>query len=364
MQSDATVSRRLGATTQALCGSHDLLLFDLDGVVYAGPDALPGAADRLAQCRQAGNALGFVTNNASRPAGEVAAHLRALGVDAADDDVVTAAQAAARMVADRVPAGSRVLVVGGAGLVSALAEYELTPVWSARDDPAAVVQGLHPSVGWEQLAEGAYALATGVPWVASNLDVTLPTDRGHAPGNGALVEALRVVSGREPEVAGKPEPVLFEECARRLGGARPLVVGDRIGTDIVGATRSGLPSLLVLTGISTLEEACAARGDERPSYVAPDLEGLLVPHPEVDQTDGTARCEGWAATVESGRVVLQRTERHPTGAGGGGREAPEDGGSRLAALRAVVTACWSYADETGDTADSGPARTTWQDMMT
>ena len=225
------------------------------------------------------------------------------------------------------------------------------------------MQGLHRSVGWELLAEGAYALATGVPWVASNLDVTLPTDRGHAPGNGALVEALRVVSGREPEVAGKPEPVLFEECTRRLGGARPLVVGDRIGTDIVGATRSGLPSLLVLTGISTLEEACAARGDERPSYVAPDLEGLLVPHPEVEQQGRTARCADWAATVESGRVVLQRAGPQPADAGGGAHEVPEDGGSRLAALRAVVAACWSYADETGDTADSGPARTTWQDMM-
>ncbi len=357
MQPDATVSRSLGASTQALCRAHDLLLFDLDGVVYAGPDALPGAADRLARCRAAGNALGFVTNNASRPPAAVAAHLRALGIDAADDDVVTAAQAAARMVADRVPPGSRVLVIGGDGLVDALGEHGLWAVWSARDDPAAVVQGLHPSVGWELLAEGAYALATGVPWVASNLDVTLPTDRGHAPGNGALVEVLRVVSGREPDVAGKPAPALFEECSRRLGGDRPLVVGDRIGTDIVGAGRSGLPSLLVLTGISSLDEACAARGDERATYVAADLEGLLLPHPEVEVgADGAARCAGWVAEVESERVSLYPSD-------GDGGAASRDPGGRLAALRALVSACWAYADATGDTADSGPAQETWREMM-
>lgn len=356
MQPPATACGRLGATTRPLCRSHDLVLFDLDGVVYAGPDALPGVADRLARCRAAGTMLGFVTNNASRPAAAVAEHLCALGIDAAADDVVTAAQAAARMVAERVPSGSRVLVVGGEGLVAALAEHELSAVWSARDDPAAIVQGWHPAVGWELLAEGAYALATDVPWVASNLDITIPTNRGRAPGNGALVEVLRITSGRDPQVAGKPEPALFEECSRRLGGSRPLVVGDQIGTDIVGASRSGRPSLLVLTGISSLQDTCAARGDERPTYVAADLEGLLLPHPAVQATVGGARCSGWTAEVESGAVGLRATDASD---GAGARDAA----GRLCALRAVVAACWSHADQTGDTVDSGPAQQTLREMM-
>ncbi len=197
------------------------------------------------------------------------------------------------------------LVVGGEGLVVALAEHGLQAVWSERDDPAAVVQGFHPTVGWKLLAEGAYALATGIPWVASNLDRTVPTDRGRAPGNGTLVDALRAASGREPRVAGKPEPALFDEAQRRLGGTNPLVVGDRIDTDIAGASRAGVASLLVLTGVTSLAEACAARGDERPTFVAPDLEGLLLPHPEVRPVPAGARCGDWQAVVRDGRLVLE-----------------------------------------------------------
>ncbi len=356
MQTDATVPAGLGTTDGPLGAAHDLLLLDLDGVVYAGPHALPGVPERLARCREAGSALGFVTNNASRPPAAVAAHLRELGIDAGDDDVVTSAQAAARLVADRVPAGSRVLVVGGEGLVAALAEHDLQAVWSADDDPAAVVQGFHRSVGWELLAEGAYALATGVPWVASNRDQTVPTDRGRAPGVGTLVDALRVTSGREPVVAGKPEPALFDECTRRLSGRTPLVVGDRLDTDVAGASRSGLPSLLVLTGVSSLTEACAAQGDDRADYVSPDLQGLLLPHPPVETGDGWARCAGWRAEVDDDRIALGPDDGADDDAGGDSEDDSEDAApAALAAVRAVVAACWGHADSSGGALDVGPA---------
>ena len=358
----------LGATEGPLVAEHALLLLDLDGVVYAGPAAIPGAAGHLSRCREAGSRLGFVTNNASRPPASVAEHLRDLGVDAADTDVVTAAQAAARLVADAVPAGSAVLVVGGEGLEVALAEHDLTAVWSARDAPAAVVQGLHPTVGWAMLAEGAYALADDIPWIASNMDPTVPTDRGRAPGNGALVDVLRATSGRDPQVAGKPEPALFAEAQRRLGGDSTLVVGDRLDTDIAGASRAGLPSLLVLTGVSGLAELCAADGDDRPTYVAPDLSGLLVSHPEVEPTDGGARCGHWHATVVDGALQLA---------------GPDDGSgcgpdNAVAALRAAVTASWAYRDarsdsesdessrdpqQVRDTVDVGEAERLLRDMM-
>jgi HAD superfamily hydrolase (TIGR01450 family) len=335
----------LGTTAGPLVGEHDLVLLDLDGVVYAGPAAIPGAPNHLSRCREAGARLGFVTNNASRPPASVARHLRDIGVDAADTDVVTAAQAAARLVADAVPPGSAVLVVGGEGLEVALAEHDLTVVESALDAPAAVVQGLHPTVGWAMLAEGAYALADGIPWIASNLDPTVPTERGRAPGNGALVDVLRATSGRAPQVAGKPEPALFHEAQRRLGGDRTLVVGDRLDTDIAGASRAGLPSLLVLTGVSALAELCTAVGDDRPTFVAPDLAGLLVGHPEVESTDGGARCGRWMATVVDGALQLT------------GPDAPERGpDSAVTALRAAVAACWAYRDarsDGGSTSKSG-----------
>jgi len=341
------VGPQLRGTACALARAHDVLLLDLDGVVYAGPRALPGAADRLARCRQAGARLGYVTNNASRTPQAVAEQLLDLGVEASEEAVVTSAQAAARLLAERLPDGSRVLVVGGEGLVAALIEQGLEPVWSADDDPAAVAQGFHPSVGWAQLAEGAYALATGVVWVASNLDRTVPTERGTAPGNGTLVEALRTATGREPVVAGKPEPALFDEAIRRLGGRLPLVVGDRIDTDIAGARRSGLPSLLVLTGVSTLADVCTAQGEDRPDYVAPDLEGLLLEHPEVRRHGASFGCAGATATIDGSTPSLVLA-----GAG-----AP----AVLAGLRALVAACWVHDDP--GSLDLGPATQTLHEMM-
>ena len=191
---------------------HDVALLDLDGVLYVGPDAVPGAPEAVRAAAAAGMRPAYVTNNASRTPEAVAAHLRELGLPAETGDVVTSAQAAATLVADRVPPGSAVLVVGGEGLVAALRERGLIPVLEAGPEVAAVVQGYDPGVGWRQLAEGAYAVATGVPWVASNMDATIPTPRGTAPGNGTLVGVVASTVGRPPDaVAGKPETPLHHE---------------------------------------------------------------------------------------------------------------------------------------------------------
>ena len=208
--------------------------------------------------------VAFVTNNAARTPEAVAAHLRDLGVAAEPDDVVTSAQAAATLVAERVPAGAPVLVVGGDGLRAALTERGLRPVASADDEPAAVVQGFAPDVGWTLLTEGVVAVRRGLPWVASNLDRTIPTARGLAPGNGALVGVIAAVTGATPVVAGKPELALHEEAVRRTGAQRPLVVGDRLDTDIEGANRAGADSLLVLTGVTSPGELVCAAGATAP----------------------------------------------------------------------------------------------------
>jgi len=340
--------RRLAISAEPLTARHDVALVDLDGVVYRGPDPIAGAVDHLAAAGAAGMQLGYVTNNASRPPRAVAEHLRGLGIDLRDQDVVTSAQAAARLVAAEVPAGSQVLVIGGPGLVEALAEHDLLACSSLDDAPAAVVQGFHRSVGWELLAEGAYAVAAGLPWVASNLDRTVPTSRGIAPGNGTLVAVIQAVTGVEPVVAGKPEPALVRESVLRTGADRPLMVGDRLDTDISGASRYPMPSLLVLTGVTSLSDVLAAEGDERPDFVAADLAGLLARHPDVMSAGAdAATCCGWTARVDDGQLRLRPSVPGdaPVDAPVDAPDAPVDSpGAGVAALRAVVAAGWAARD--------------------
>lgn len=287
-----------------LAEAYDVALLDLDGVIYIGTSAVPHAAEALYASRAHGLRLAFVTNNAARPPATVADHLTSLGVAASPDEVVTSAQAAARMLADLLPAGAPVLVVGGEGLAAALTEQGLRPVWSAEDEPTAVVQGFSPDVDWRQLAEGAYALGAGIPWVASNTDTTIPTPRGRAPGNGALVDVLRTVSGRTPIVAGKPEPPMHREAMLRTGAGRPLVVGDRLDTDIEGANRSGVDSLLVFTGVTDPELAVRASPEHRPTYVAEDLRGLLADPDDAALKPGATQVGAWTATVSDGELSL------------------------------------------------------------
>jgi len=315
-----------------LAEAYDTALLDLDGVVYTGPRAVEHAVESLADAREAGMRLAYVTNNASRTPAAVAAHLTELGVPAAETDVVTSAQAAARLVAEKVPEGAAVLVVGGEGLVEALRERGLRAVRSLEDGPAAVVQGFAPEVGWKALAEASYAVARGLPWVASNTDLTIPTAGGTAPGNGTLVAAVRAATGVEPEVAGKPLPPMHRETVIRTGAKRPLVVGDRLDTDIEGAVNGGVDSLLVLTGVTTPAELLAAPEHRRPTYVAADLRSLLTPQPEVERRDGGYACGGWLARVEDGVLRLD---------GQGGGDDPMD------ALRALCAAAWSSADPVG-----------------
>lgn len=263
------------ASTEPLARRYDTALLDLDGVVYRGADAIPHAVPALLAAAEQGLRLAYVTNNASRTPQTVAEHLVELGLPAKAEDVVTAAQAVARMIAEEVPAGAKVLMVGGEGLRVALEERGLVPVYSADADPAAAVQGYRPDTTWEQLAEVAYAVERGVPWYTANADLTMPTARGIAPGNGALVTAVAKACGGWPKVAGKPEIALQRETMLRTGARRPLVVGDRLDTDIEGANRAGVDSLLVLTGVTTREQADAADGVYKPTYIADDLRGLL-----------------------------------------------------------------------------------------
>lgn len=267
----------------------DVLLADLDGVVYAGPNPIPHAVESLSAVAAGGTRVGFLTNNAARTPMSVAEHLRELGLSTESDDVVTSPQAAMTLLAELVPAGSTILVVGGEGITYELerAGYRITR--SAEDSPAAVVQGFAPHVGWADLAEAAFALAggdDGIPWVATNTDWTIPQARGTAPGNGTLVSAVHTAVGRLPVVAGKPEKPIFDAAVARFGAQKPLFVGDRLDTDIMGAVRAGMDSALVLTGIDGPKQLLAAARDSRPTFIVEDLRGLFAPYPQtVDETD-------------------------------------------------------------------------------
>ena len=307
MSESAGVSGMFGSCLQPLAAVHDVALLDLDGVVYIGKGAVPHAAAALDSASAVhGMRSVFVTNNAARPPEVVAAHLVELGVRAAPGDVVTSAQAGARMLAERLPAGSRVLCIGGPGVPAALRERGLVPVESFDDEPVAVLQGFGPKVGWKQLAEGSLAIERGLVWVATNVDATIPSPRGRVLGNGSLVAALRHATGAEPLVAGKPLPPLMEESVERSAASSPIVVGDRLDTDIEGANATGIPSLLVLTGVTDWQDLLFVEARFRPTYLDLDLRGLLRPQPVVTverDTDAlVGRCGATAVRVPVGAV--------------------------------------------------------------
>lgn len=331
----------LGSSAQPLCQDYDLAMLDLDGVVYVGGDAVPGAPGHLADARAAGMRLAFITNNASRPPAQVAEHLRELGVAAEVDDVVTSAQAAAQVLVDRFGAGARVVSLGAAGLREALGAAGLVPV-GADDDAVAIATGYGPDVLWSEIMRAAVRIRDGLPWVASNTDGTFPAAFGVAPGHGVQVDMLRRFTGVDPVVAGKPERPLLDETVRRVGGRRPLMVGDRLDTDIEGAQRAQLDSLLVLTGVTGLPELVAAPPELRPTYVAPDLAGLLETHQApVADGDGFA-LGGWHAAVADGGLTVAGD------------------GAPATWWRAVAVAAWTHLDASGTPADvsglSTPAR--------
>lgn len=260
-----------------LIDDYDLVLCDLDGVLYAGPDPIGGAPETMSALAEANMPVRYLTNNASRTPSDVAAHLTDLGIATSVDQIVTSAQVAARRLAAAHPAGSRILVIGGAGLIEAVTDAGLKPVFGADDDPVAVVQGFDKSLGWQHLAEAAYAVGSGLPWTATNIDATLPTERGIAPGNGTLIDVVATATGARPDVTGKPEALMFDHAVREAGARRPLMVGDRLNTDIAGANSAGVDSLLVLTGIDKPARADAFADGERPTYVADSVAGLLQP---------------------------------------------------------------------------------------
>ncbi len=294
----------------------DVVLADLDGVVYAGAHALPHAVESLLAAGRT-RRLGYITNNASRTDATVAAHLVELGlIETTARDVVTSPQAAMRLLTSRIAPGSTVLVIGGEGLVVEVERAGFTVTRSAEDSPSAVVQGFAPEVGWVHLAEAAYALATpesegGIPWIATNTDWTIPQARGIAPGNGTLVSAVHAATHRLADVAGKPERPIFDEAVARFDAVHPLFIGDRLDTDIQGAQAAGIESALVLTGIDRPKHVLAAPLNARPTYILGDLRELDEPYPEIRTRGDVTTVRDASVRVAGADLVIESEGRRP-----------------------------------------------------
>jgi glycerol-1-phosphatase len=309
---------------KTLASQHDCLLLDLDGTLFRGAEPTVGAIDTLAAIDAR---ILYITNNASRSAAEVADHLRDIGFTAKPDDVVTSAHTAAGVLASELQPGSAVLVVGTDALAGEIAAVGLRPVRQWSDAPVAVVQGYSPHTCWADLAEAALAIRGGAVWIAANLDVTLPSERGLLPGNGALVAALRAATDQEPTVTGKPQPALFQDALSRGDFHSPLVIGDRLDTDLAGANAAALPSLMVLTGVSTAVEAIFAPKPQRPTYIANDLRALGDPPDRL-------RIAAHAWRVDVGDAAITASALH---------DDEEDDG--LSMIRAVANAVWEATDD-------------------
>ena len=208
----------------------------------------------------------------------------------------------------------------------------------------AVVQGWDPAVDWALLSEGVYAINAGALHVATNLDATLPTERGFALGNGSLVAAIVHASGKEPLAGGKPFPGIYTRALKRAGGTRPLAVGDRLNTDHVGARAAGIPGLHVLTGVSDARDVICAPATERPSFLHTDLRGLTAPHPEPVRVEVDGQV-WWRVGNRSARVLGSRLELQDSGA----VTSPDDSAVRidLDSYRALAVAAWDWADAQG-----------------
>ncbi len=305
-----------------LLDGHDVVLFDLDGTVYRGGELVPQAKDAIQRVHQRDLPVRYVTNNASKPAAAVAERLTSLGLAADAAEVSTSAQAAAAMLGALLPTEARVLVVGTPSLAAEVDKVGLVPVRQCADEPVAVVQGHSPDTSWENLAEACLGIRGGATWIACNGDLTLPTEHGELPGNGAMVAALRAATGLEPRIAGKPQRPLVDSAVSSAGGGTPLMAGDRLDTDIAGAVNAGISALFVLTGVGTPGDALAAPPGLRPTHIASDLSALHRPKDESAISDHP----GWKVRVGDGELELAACS-------GLGPDA-------VSALRALCTAWW------------------------
>ena len=338
------MTRFLKGVDTSVARAYRLALLDLDGVVYRGRNAVPHAAEAIAEAERNGMTIEYTTNNSSRFQHVVADQLRGFGLAVEDWQVITSSVVAARMVAHSVPAGAKVLTIGAPHLREEVARNGLVPVANVDEGPAAVIQGWYPDMPWTELAQAAYAVERGATYFVTNRDLSIPREQGIAPGCGSLVNAVIAATGVQPVgSAGKPESAMYDE-ARMLnaGEGRDLVpkeqsiaIGDRLDTDIEAGNRGGYDSMVVLTGVANPLQLLEARPELRPTMIARNLTGLNVPH-AAPHRDGEGRwsCAGAEAWLDADGYLRVGDP------------------NSLDALRAACCLAWDLADRDGRTLDA------------
>lgn len=306
----------------SLLSNYDALLLDLDGTVWEGGRAIPGAVDVINSC---GLPSVYITNNASRAPQDVASKLEGIGLTVEPAQVLTSAQAAITMAKDNVQTGAKVLIVGADSFRDLARDAGFTVVTSADDEPEAVLQGFDPSVDWAMLTEAALSIQRGAQYIASNLDTSLPMERGLAVGNGSLVAAVTSATGVRPVSAGKPEPAMFLQAAESIGATKPLAVGDRLDTDIAGGNAAAMDTFHVLTGVSGAMDLIEAPRELRPTFIGTNMNDLALSRQEVSpgaQGGFTARIDGHDLLLERGN----------------------DNATSIQALRTVLEVVWAMPE--------------------
>ena len=307
----------------ALAHQYDVLLFDLDGTVWEGGRALENAVPSIVE---AGVKPFYITNNASRPSSLVAEMLAKIGLECSSDEIITSAEAALELARPFLNDGDAVLVLGAPSFKELVTGAGYRVVSSADDSPVAVLQGHSPETGWQELSEAALAIRNGAVYLASNLDTSLPMERGLMVGNGSMVAAVASATGVVPEAAGKPEPAMFHQAVSLSGAKKALAVGDRLDTDIAGGNRAGMDTLQVLTGVSGPYALLKAQPEERPTFIADDLRGLLLDGDDLKPGPQG----GFEATLQGDTLLLS-----------GGTESS----TSTEALRTALGAAWAADTE-------------------
>lgn len=306
---------------------YDVVLSDLDGVLYLGPFAVEGVVEAVRTLIGRGVRLAYITNNAARSTEVVAEHLNELGYGVRTDDVVASSQAAIALLRRELAPGSSVLVAGAAHLADEVRRAGMVVVESADDRPDAVLQGFDPELPWPRITEAAIAVQHGARWFATNPDLTRPEERGLVPGLGAMIYAVAVTTDRQPMIAGKPYPPLLEAAIARTGARRPLFVGDRIDTDMMGAHAVGIDSFMVFTGSHGVRDLCETSVEGRPTAIGWSLASLLQPRRVATLDDVGATCGVARVGIEDGRAVI--------------KAAMTDREAQLDAAWALATLVWS-----------------------
>lgn len=257
----------------------------MDGVLWHGDQPLPGLVEFFQTLRDLKLPFILATNNASQTAEQYVAKLARMGVTVNRAEVLTSAMATALYLAKQTdPTSTRVFVIGEDGLRQPLLElgFTLTGLYEVNDPGAAspnggadyVVCGLDRGISWDKLATATLNIRAGAKFIGTNPDTTLPTEHGVIHGNGAILAAIEAATEVKPVIIGKPEPIMYQQALALLGvdAAETAAIGDRLGTDILGAVRADIRSLLVLTGVSTEDELKTI--DYQPTWVMADIRAV------------------------------------------------------------------------------------------